>query len=149
MDAEGYPELHELKAIKKWPYTNFLGLLDFIEERWAYAESGYFSKKWGKDNLFKKPELVVNMSTAGWSGNESIIDSLLKNRMFCMCWYHSWRRGGHYVFKINPFNAGYMSVAEMANKKGVSRQMIYKDKNDYDWITPFKRNRLCRSKVQA
>jgi len=146
MDNEGYPEMSELILIEKWDCVDFSGLIDFIEERWAYAESGYFSKQWVKDKLFNNPELIVNMSTAGWSGNESIIDSLLKNMAFRLFWYYSWKRGGHYVFKINPFNVGYISVAEMAKKKGVSRQAIHQNKASYEWITIPKRSLLCRER---
>lgn len=148
MDNEGYPEVFELEKIEQWDYKDFVNLIDFIEERWTYAESGYFSKEWTKDDIHGMDELTVNMSTAGWSGNESIIESLLKNRLFCMCWYYSWRRGGHYVFKINPYNAGFKRVSEVAKEKGVSRQMIHKAKDNYDWIFAGKRTRLCRSKVQ-
>jgi len=144
MDNEGYPEIEELDLIEKWDYRDFCALVDYIEERWAYAESGYFSKEWVRDEIFKRYELVVNLSTAGWSGNESIINSLLKNQFFCMIWYYSWRRGGHYVFKINPYNAGYIPVSEMAKKKGISRQAIHKSKDKFDWIVPFKKNCLCR-----
>jgi hypothetical protein len=148
MNTDGYPEAHELIAIKTWHPIDFLGLIDFIQERWAFASSGRFSKKWEKEKYYGKPELVVKMSTAGWSGNESIIDSLLENKLFTALWYYSWRRGGHYVFRINPFNVGYMSVAEMAAKKGVSRQAIHKNKDKYDWITPFKRSKLVAEKVE-
>ena len=98
MDNEGYPEVFELEKIEQWDYKDFVNLIDFIEERWTYAESGYFSKEWTKDDIHGMDELTVNMSTAGWSGNESIIESLLKNRLFCMCWYYSWRRGGALCF---------------------------------------------------
>ena len=148
MDNEGYPEVFELEKIEQWDYKDFVNLIDFIEERWTYAEGGYFSKEWTKDDIHGRDELTVNMSTAGWSGNESIIESLLKNRLFCMRWYYSWRRGGHYVFKISPYNVGFKRVSEVAKEKGVSRQMIHRAKDNYDWIVAGKRTRLCRSKVQ-
>jgi len=134
MDYEGYPEMDELKRIETWDYKDFLGLIDFIEERWMYADCGYFKKKWGKDEHFHNPVLIVHMSTAGWSGNEEIMGSLLVNKLFCMIWYYSWQRGGHYVFKINPYNVGYETIAAVAKKKNISRQYIHKTKDKYDWI---------------
>ena len=42
MDNEGYPEVFELEKIEQWDYKDFVNLIDFIKERWTYAESGYF-----------------------------------------------------------------------------------------------------------
>ena len=36
MDLEGYPEEHELNAIRKWDVKEFPTLLDFVEERWTF-----------------------------------------------------------------------------------------------------------------
>jgi len=87
MDANGYPEEHELKKISGWPHTDFPGLIEHIRARWLYADCGYFAFNGS----------VLEMSTGGWSGNESIIYALKENHIF---WWHclSWRRGGHYVF---------------------------------------------------
>lgn len=37
-------------------------------------------------------------STGGWSGNESIIGAMQKNRMVWNFLWEQSRRGGHYVF---------------------------------------------------
>lgn len=68
----------------------FLGLMDYIEERWWAGDAGYFRR--GRKYLY--------LSTAGWSGNEEIIGALMKNTMFWMCCWVSSKRGGHYVFEI-------------------------------------------------
>ena len=90
MDIDGYPEEHELKKIEEWDYKDFVGLIEYVEERWAYADFGYFKK--GRKYLY--------LSTAGWSGNESIIRALMSNYIFWDCCWVSSRRGGHYVFEI-------------------------------------------------
>ena len=89
MDANGYPESSELKRIREWPYQDAAGLMDFIRSIWWTAD-------WG----WKQTGMVFDISTGGWSGNESIIEALQENAMFwILCWWES-RRGGHYRFEI-------------------------------------------------
>ena len=95
MDEDGYPEDQELKRISDWdilkePITD---LLSYIKERWKYADCGYYQ-------LTGRRVLRLRLSTAGWSGNESIVDALHKNTLFWMiCWEQS-KKGGHYWFRI-------------------------------------------------
>ena len=99
MDADGYPTAKTLRIIKKWPIkSNFAiqDLLDFCRKAWRYPD--YFGKPHGTGI-----ERKVNISTAGWSGNEDIIEALRENRPFWIfCWLES-RRGGHYKFLVHPF----------------------------------------------
>ena len=100
MDIDGYPEEHELKSISEFdivknPVTD---LIDYIKDRWQYADCGYFSSEL-KDSSGKHI-LKLRMSTAGWSGNESIIEALQKNNVFWMMYWHESKRGGHYSFEI-------------------------------------------------
>jgi len=88
MDEDFYPEEHELEQIRKWPAEDIEGMMEFIHERWNFAAAGYWRET--PDKWF--------LSTAGWSGNESIIDAMADNAVFwLMCWVSS-RRGGHYEF---------------------------------------------------
>jgi hypothetical protein len=98
MDSDGYPEDHELKAIEEWDYKDFPGLIDYVKERWWMAEWG-----WHECVDREHPEETRYLiSTGGWSGNESLIAALHKNRMFwMMCWSLS-RAGGHYEFRVKP-----------------------------------------------
>jgi len=90
MDADGYPTEKELQAIREWSWRDFAGLMEYLRERWAYAECGY----WYQDGN------TYRLSTAGWSGNEDMIRALQENRIFwSLCWLSS-RRGGHYEFEI-------------------------------------------------
>ncbi len=49
MDLEGYPEQHELDKIKNWDFIDVFSLLDYINERWNYADCGGFKMKWEKE----------------------------------------------------------------------------------------------------
>lgn len=90
MDNDGYPANTELKKIEKWPHTDLEGLLKYVRERWQYADMGYWRQRGGK----------YWVSTAGWSGNESMLYALQKNYVFwAMCWVQA-RRGGHYIFEL-------------------------------------------------
>jgi len=90
MTDDGYPTNAELKKIAKWPHTDLAGLLEYVRERWAYADAGYWRQRGGK----------YWISTAGWSGNESLVGALEKNYVFwSICWLQS-RRGGHYIFQL-------------------------------------------------
>lgn len=95
-----YPSEAELNYIKNF---NILEqdpteLVDFLESIWSYAEQGYFSR-WGKKKIY------LQLHTAGWSGNEDIIQALKNtNHLVGLFLYHTkWERGGHYWFKI-PVN---------------------------------------------
>jgi hypothetical protein len=89
MDSDGYPTEDLLEEIRKWDATDFIGLMTYIKPLWKYAESGYWSVR---GNYY-------HLSTAGWSGNESIVGALQDNHVWWMLYAYSWRVGGHYVFK--------------------------------------------------
>lgn len=99
LDKEGYPTEKALKAIEEWPQYDFKGLLDFVESIWEYAEWG-----WDKD----EDTGIYHISTAGWSGNESIIGALKTNFMFWQVCWESERRGGHFVFTLPENNDAWV-----------------------------------------
>ena len=98
-DSDHYPSDESLEIIKNWGYENdFFDLMDYVEECWSYPD--FFTKEKTKDDLFKKDIIRYEISTGGWSGNESIIRALQENTMFwAFCWAQSWR-GGHYIFEL-------------------------------------------------
>lgn len=96
MDKDGYPDNRELKKIRNWPYADFQGLMEYVFDRWKYADCGYW----------KKGRKYYRISTGGWSGNESLISALMQNRMFWSCCWVSSKRGGHYVFEIRKIKDG-------------------------------------------
>ena len=100
MDKNGYPEESELKKIREWDIYKVPELMEYIEERWKYADCGY----WQEIEKNKKIQWLI--STAGWSGNEDIIDAMMNNTMFWMlCWVQT-SRGGHYIFELSRGNDG-------------------------------------------
>ena len=91
----GYPTKRELEKIEKWDIMpkNIVPLIEYVRERWQYADSGYFEVK-------GKRVLKIRMSTAGWSGNESLIGALQKNIVFWTFYWVKSLKGGHYFFKV-------------------------------------------------
>lgn len=88
LDDDGYPNEAALQRIRDWPHTDFGGLVEFVIFLWRYPIEAP-----GDDGEWQ-------ISTSGWSGNESIVAALEENRMFwALCWQSS-RRGGHYEFRI-------------------------------------------------
>jgi hypothetical protein len=85
-----YPKHNEIQTIAEWDYGNFSGLMDYVKEKWEYAEDGYWQQE---DDTYY-------LSTAGWSGNEDIVQALKENYMFwSLCWERS-ERGGRYKFVL-------------------------------------------------
>lgn len=86
-----YPDEDLLNSIKtydilKSPTEDFIQL---IIQNWYYPD---YVKYDGKE---------LELHTGGWSGNESIIESLQENYLFwSLCWEKS-TRGGHYWFDIS------------------------------------------------
>lgn len=104
-DDDGYPTKATLAEIREWsPERGYNRLMEFAREAWRYADAGYFRSQ-------KNPpeEAIVTyhdggtwyrIATAGWSGNESIIEALQDNAIFwLLCWFSS-TRGGLYWFEV-------------------------------------------------
>lgn len=91
MTEDGYPTEEELDTITNWDYKEgFHELMAYIETLWVYADAGYWTRT-GEE---------YHISTAGWSGNEEIIQAMQENTIFwAFCWAQS-RRGGHYIFDL-------------------------------------------------
>jgi hypothetical protein len=87
-DENDYPTEIQLLAISAWPANDFVGLMEFIEPLWKYADSGYWTEEDGE----------YRISTAGWSGNEEIIFYMQQNHVWWMMFWQQSRRGGHYIF---------------------------------------------------
>lgn len=88
MDIDSYPEESELEKIASWPDSDLRGLMDYVHDRWKYADVGFWTEENGR----------YEISTGGWSGNESLIEALQEHPIFWDWWWYSSRRGGHYVF---------------------------------------------------
>jgi hypothetical protein len=104
LDEDGYPTEAALEKIEKWDYKDgWTELLEFVRGLWVHRKYCWSMEK--NVTTFDTPNYkivvdVYHMSTAGWSGNESIIRALEKNWMFwTFCWEQS-KRGGHYIFHV-------------------------------------------------
>ena len=104
LDEDGYPTNDALHLIEEWHFSDAKGFFAFIESIWHLRSWGWTEgvgeHDWDKD----KEVYRYNISTAGWSGNESIIKSMQKNEMM---WFLNWvqsRRGGHYIFEVKEFD---------------------------------------------
>lgn len=114
MDDEGYPTDETCELVK-----NYSGpVLEFFAElhkawhlaSWGWHEENGFQCGWRrrKENKVRR----FHISTAGWSGNESLIDAMQQNYFL---WHFSWvqeRVGGHYIFEVKP-DAKVYSKAEL------------------------------------
>jgi len=109
VNDDGYPTDDALEIIKLWHWDDARGWFKFIESLWAYHDWGWKEKdephEW-EDHKQYKDKIVHRyyISTAGWSGNESIIRPMQDNDFM---WYLNWvqsRRGGHYIFELREFN---------------------------------------------
>ena len=98
LDDDGYPTDAALSIIESWPYKDPKGWFKFIVSLWNYVDYGW-SEEIVPHEYRKKMVHRYTISTAGWSGNESIIRAMEKNDIL---WHFTWlqsRRGGHYIFE--------------------------------------------------
>ena len=111
VNDDGYPTDDALEIVKLWHWDDARGWFKFIESLWAYHDWGWKEKdephEW-EDHKQYKDKIVHRyyISTAGWSGNESIIRAMQDNDFM---WYLNWvqsRRGGHYIFELREINDG-------------------------------------------
>lgn len=95
-----YPRESELEQIKNWDYKlGAKSLVEFIESIWWMTDWGFKLYK-GRDKLFRKTVMILQLHTGGWSGNESIISALEHNFIFWSMSFWKHYRGGHYYFQI-------------------------------------------------
>ena len=112
--SDGYPTRECISFIRKFgwrekkhmPLTlkNIEALLDCIEKncRWSDFCIDY---ELGLDVCERDLVVKFYYSTGGWSGHEEIIRELEKTWFWVFYWEQS-RRGGHYIFEINPKQFG-------------------------------------------
>lgn len=108
IDDDGYPTESALKLIEEWHWIDCKGLLEFIggiwySANWGWREVDASLLREGDRDYNKNGGKLLFISTAGWSGNESLIRAFKSNDMaWHLCWIQS-RRGGHYIFTPHEF----------------------------------------------
>jgi len=99
LDDDGYPTDEALEIIEKWHWSDSEGWFKFIESIWHLRSWGWSEGNEPDEWDEKDINYRYNISTAGWSGNESIIYAMKQNSMlWSITWVQS-RRGGHYIFE--------------------------------------------------
>jgi hypothetical protein len=87
MSDPDYPSEETIAAIKGWRESDGPGLITFLREHWTFPD--YFSVDDG----------IAYMSTAGWSGNEEMVEAIP-----AMWWSLHWRAsqwGGHHILRLD------------------------------------------------
>ena len=105
----------------------------YIQNKWAWAS--YCEAKWQKKEGLtggKRWILVWELSTGGWSEHEFFISEMDKI-FWSLCWVQH-RRGGHYIFEVDPINWNFKLVNDYAHEKGISRQYIYQNPDKFEWV---------------
>ena len=108
MSTDPYPTEAELRKVRNWHWDQG------FDELMAYVRSLWWMPDWGWRETGRRPSEIqawshkpgtryYDISTGGWSGNESLIDALERNRnlFWAICWERS-RKGGHYLFAVSP-----------------------------------------------
>lgn len=103
LDDDGYPTEAALDVIELWHWTDAKGWFKFIEGLWMHRSWGW--SEYDEPHEWENGKIVhrYNISTAGWSGNESIIHAMNHNEMM---WVLNWvqsQRGGHHIFELKEF----------------------------------------------
>jgi len=102
VDYDGYPTDTDIDVIQNWnplekdPHE----LMALVGRLWYYADWGWSEEEVLDDSVYGHV-INYNISTAGWSGNESLIGAIKNNKhFFWSLYWESSRRGGHYVIQI-------------------------------------------------
>jgi hypothetical protein len=101
VDEDGYPTDESLKRLGETRFDPPYAAQFLYDEFEKIVNQIPCASIWfveGKD-ILDHPNTLINFTTGGWSGAESLIGTLLNN--FWIKHYHSmWKRGGLYVFDI-------------------------------------------------
>lgn len=103
IDEDGYPTVAALDIVETWHWSDPKGWFEFIKSIWHLASWGWREGE-AINEVSGKKAYCYYISTAGWSGNESIISAMQRNTML---WSTTWvqsRRGGHYIFELKEFD---------------------------------------------
>lgn len=93
-DRDGYPTEDTLEVISKWKDT-YPRWIEYIKAAWMWPA---MIREEESDDVFNKGQVVLKLSTGGWSGNEEIIAAMRENLYWFIFWRNS-KRGGHYELK--------------------------------------------------
>ena len=104
LDDDGYPTEVALALISDWRTStpvDFRPWFALIKSAWWNPEWGWSEEGGIADDALGSRGGTIRrylISTGGWSGNESLIGAMQKNRFAWMFTWEQSRRGGHYIF---------------------------------------------------
>lgn len=101
LDDDGYPTESAEKIVAMWPSDDAKGWFTFINSIWHLKSWGWSEGEEPHDCNKERKVYRYHISTAGWSGNESLIAAMKNSSLL---WHFTWvqsRRGGHYIFEID------------------------------------------------
>lgn len=93
LDEDGYPTEYAHRQLRLWNDDDPMGWFLFAQKIW------YFKNFFHIEELADK--WVVHVSTAGWSGNEGLLNAMKQHEILWSSVWCSHRRGGHYTFEID------------------------------------------------
>lgn len=100
LHEDGYPTEEALMKTEVCNCTtdeDFVTFFEFLESLWHLKSWGWYSEEF---NEGERKGLRYCLSTAGWSGNESLIGAFQRNEyLWCETWVCS-RKGAHYEFEF-------------------------------------------------
>ena len=97
VDDDGYPTDQTLAEIEVYG-GDLLEFFAGLYKVWHLASWGWHEGR-GK-GLLGEWVRRFHISTAGWSGNESLVEAMRKNYFL---WHYAWvqeRVGGHFIFEV-------------------------------------------------
>ena len=101
IDEDGYPTEETERLVREFE-GDARELLASLREVWMHPT--YWDEEDGVD-ILDRPVHRYHVSTAGWSGNESLIDALRNHWIFWMRFWVEERVGGHFIFEISEGDA--------------------------------------------
>lgn len=99
LDEDGYPTEAALEIVRIWHWSEARGWFEFIKSIWHMSSWGWKESDAEHEYIKDKKVHLYNISTGGWSGNESIIREMRKTVLWHLNWVQ-WRRGGHFIFEL-------------------------------------------------
>ena len=106
MDEDGYPTEETERLVREFE-GDARELLASLREVWMYPT--YWDEEDGVD-ILDRPVHRYHVSTAGWSGNESLIEALRNHWIFWMRFWVEERAGGHFIFEIGEGDASVIKT---------------------------------------
>lgn len=114
-DDDGYPTEEAERRVREFK-GEVRDLLQIVRTGWHLPEWGWHEEDACDEDSLDRPVHRYQISTAGWSGNESLIAAMKANRIFWMMGWVQSRRGGHYIFEV-PAEPTPESAPELQKEK--------------------------------